>query len=115
MNAAETGKLLGFMAMYDNRRVDELVIVAWHRVLGDLRYADAEAAVAAHYTETTERIMPAHVRQRVKALRDERIRRTEIPAPPRELLNDPDAYRKALRESAKRIADGEEPPRALEA
>jgi hypothetical protein len=113
MNASETGKLLGLMALYDNRKVGPPDVVAWLKVVGDLPYADAETAVAEHYAETRERIMPADVRQRVKAMQAERLRQTPVPAPPPELLDDPAAYRAHLRESAARIADGVPPLRAI--
>jgi len=110
MNAAETGKLLGLMAMYDYRDIGPADAAAWLKVIGDLPYADAETAVADHYAETRDRIMPADVRQRVKAMRAERLKLTPVPPPPAELIDDPEAYRRHLRESARRIADGQQPP-----
>ena len=107
MNASEAGKLLALMALYDNRTVGNADVLAWLKVIGDLSYQDAETAVTEHYRDTTERIMPAHVRQRVKAIRAERLRLTPVPAPPAELLDNADAYRAYLRAAARRIADGQ--------
>ena len=59
MNAAEAGKLLALMALYDNRKAGTADVVAWLKVIGDLQYADCESATLAHYQETRERIMPA--------------------------------------------------------
>jgi len=116
VNAAEAGKLLALMALYDNRKVGTADVVAWLKVIGDLRYADCEPVVVAYYAETRERIMPADVRQRVREARDERIREAGgVPAPPAELLDDPDAYRAALRAAATALADGRDPHEAMRA
>ena len=69
MNLEETGRLVGHMALYDNRRTSDPDTLAWYQVIGDLPYDDAKAAVIGHYAESTDRIMPAHVRNRVKAMR----------------------------------------------
>lgn len=110
MNAAETGKLLASMALYDNRKIGDLDVIAWLKVIGDLAYADAEQAVVAHYTETTERIMPADIRQRVKSIRSQRIAHALIPPPPPELADNPQAYRAQLAENIRKAADGQLPP-----
>lgn len=100
------GELLGFAALYDNRTVGDADILAWLRAIGDLGYADAETAVAAHYGETTERLMPGHVRARVKAMRADRLAREIVPAPPPELADQPGRYKAALTGLIARIADG---------
>lgn len=100
------GELLGFAALYDNRTVGDADILAWLRAIGDLSYADAERAVAAHYGETTDRLMPAHVRGRVKAMRADRIARQVIPAPAHELTDHPGRYKAALAEIIARMASG---------
>lgn len=115
MTPEETAKLLATCASYDRRKVGTLDVVAWHRIIGDLRFRDCEDAVFAHYGETADWIMPAHIRQRVKAARDRRIQDTEIPAPPPELLDDPDAYSAALHAAATAIADGRDPDAAMQA
>lgn len=113
MTPEETGKLLATCATFDRRKVGPLDVIAWHRVLGDLRYADCDTAVLAHYGESAEWIMPAHVRERVREIRDERLRLTEMPPPPRELADDPAAYRAALRAAELAIADGRDPHQAM--
>lgn len=75
MNRSEIALLLGLCAARDNRRVDEVMVAAWHEDLADVTLADAREAVARHYRESTDRIMPAHIRQQVKAIREERRRR----------------------------------------
>ena len=49
----------------------------------------------------------------VRAMRDERIRLNPPPAPPPELLDDPEAYREHLRESVRAVADGKPERRAI--
>jgi hypothetical protein len=101
------GQLLAFAALYDNRKVGDPDVIAWLEAIGDLPYADARTAVAGHYgSETTERIMPGHIRTRVKAMRRERIERFPIAAPAPELTDHPAEYRQALRGNLKRVADG---------
>ena len=114
MNAEETGRLLAKCASYDRRKIGEAEVIAWLQVLGDLNYRDCEAAVVGHYTETTDWIMPAHVRQRVKAIRARRLDRAKIPAPPAELLDDWPAYQAALHASRVAAADGRDPEAAAQ-
>jgi hypothetical protein len=115
MNAEETSRLLARCASYDRRKIGEADVLAWLQVLGDLRFADCDAAVIGHYTDSTDWIMPAHVRRRVLEIRNQRLSVTEIPPPPRELLNDPDGYQAALHAAAAAIADGRDPERAMQA
>ena len=111
MNAAECGALLAQMATYDYRDVDPVIVASWLKVVGDLPYADAEQAVRDHYSESRERMMPADVRERVKAIRMARLGATPLPDRP---PSDPDEYRAWLRDERKKIADGTPGPRALE-
>lgn len=114
MTPEETGKLLATCASFDRRKVGPLDVIAWNRAIGDLRYRDCEDAVIAHYTEGTEWIMPAHVRQRVRAIRAHRIEDAEVPAPPAELADNPAAYQAALHAARVAIADGADPGTAVE-
>lgn len=100
------GELLASAAIYDNRTVGDADILAWMRAIGDLPYADADAAVAAHYGETTDRLMPAHVRTRVKSARRERLDRVVMPAPGAELTEEPGRYKAALSRLIDGIANG---------
>jgi hypothetical protein len=115
MTPEETGKLLATCASFDRRKAGPLDVIAWHRVLGDLSYADCENAVIAHYTEGAEWIMPAHVRQRVRDIRDKRIADADVPAPPPELVDNPVAYEAALHAARVAIADGRDPHAAMAA
>lgn len=111
MNIPECGDLLGQMATYDFRDVDPVIIASWLKIIGDLPYADAEAAVTAHYAESRDRMMPADVRSRVKAIRAARLQDAPLTGRP---PADPEEYAAWLRAERKRIADGGAAPQALE-
>ena len=106
MNVEETGRVLGKCASYDRRKEGDAQTIAWFQAIGDLSYEDCIAAVIAHYTETAEWIMPAHVRTRVKAMRRDRLAREIIPAPPHELADNPRNHQAALQARIREIADG---------
>ena len=114
MNVEEAGKLLALAALYDNRKVGVPDVMAWHRAIGDLPYADAEAAVVEHYgSDSTERLMPGHIRRRVKAMRADRLARTPLPAPPAEVADEPGRYKRVIAANVERIADGLSVQRAI--
>lgn len=74
MTPGDTARVLGACALYDNRTVGVADAAAWHKVIGDLDVADAIEAVTRHYAESTDRIMPAHVRRIAVEIRRERHR-----------------------------------------
>lgn len=74
MDKSEVVLLLAFAGTYDYRKVGDADIEAWHLAVGDLDFEDAKAAVVAHYRNTADRMMPFHVRQGVKVIREERKR-----------------------------------------
>lgn len=74
MTRSEVALLLGLAAARDYRTVGEVDVLAWFEDIGDLDLADAREAVARHYRESTDRVMPAHIRRLVKMIRDERRR-----------------------------------------
>ncbi len=75
MTHGDVSRLLGKAAAYDRRTVGEADVLAWHEAIGDLDPDDAFAAVAQHYRDTTDWIMPAHVRRIAKELARDRYRR----------------------------------------
>jgi hypothetical protein len=92
--------------------IGEYTSDAWYDLLGDLPLADCKTAV----TEVAKRqpfVAAADIRAEVKRVRHERIHDTEIPPPPPELLDDPAAYRAAVRAAAIAIADGRDPDAAM--
>lgn len=83
MNRADAARVLTAAALYDNRKVDELAAIAWEKALdGYVTVGDALQAVADHYGDTPDWIMPAHVNRRVKAMRSARVDGKTPPPPP---------------------------------
>lgn len=115
MTIDEVIDVLTVAAAFDFRSIGEADAIAWHAVLSDLDFSDARAAVLVHYAETCDRIMPANVRQRVKAMRRERLAREIAPAPPAGLADAPVRYRAELQAGITRIADGHRVPPAIAA
>lgn len=76
MNVAEAGLLLAKVAGYDNRTVGDANILAWAEALSDVDLGDALAAVAAHFRESTDWLMPVHVRRGAELV-DRNRRRAE--------------------------------------
>lgn len=66
MTLAETADLLSIAAAVDYRTIGEADVRAWHMTLTDIDYAAALTALTTHYRETTRRVMPADIVQRVK-------------------------------------------------
>lgn len=76
MTNAEVTELLSTLQPYDQRSVGETDVIAWHGALGDLRFEECRDAVLAHYRESTDRVMPAHIRRRVSLARQDRAMRS---------------------------------------
>ncbi len=78
MTPQETALLLAKAVAYDSRTVGRADIAAWQEALGDLDFHDAMAAVVLHFQDSTDRLMPAHIRRCVKTMREERLRGVDI-------------------------------------
>jgi hypothetical protein len=76
MTPGDAARVLAACALYDNRTVGRADAAAWFQTIGDLPVEDALEAVARHYRESTDRMMPAHVRRIVREIREERARAT---------------------------------------
>lgn len=121
MDADEVGRLLGLMALADNRKPPEddegskAMIAFWLSMVGDLAYADAAQAVQAHYRESREWIMPADIRQRVAAVRAERLRAAGNLEEriPEELADRPLEYATRLKEITEAVRAGQPAPKAI--
>jgi len=61
-------------AAYDRRTIGRAEVMAWYEALGDVDLADALEAVADHYAESTDWLMPAHVRRLTAEIGRERAR-----------------------------------------
>lgn len=114
MNQAEAARLLSMASAYDRRTIGEADALAWADALHDVDYSDAAQAVREHYRDSREWLMPADVRNRVKAIRDDRLRSTPIEPPGHELTDDARRYMASLNRNVRAIADGYALPRAIE-
>lgn len=74
MNLQETGLLLADVARRDRRQPSEAMLAMWHDALRDIAYVDAKAALRLLNRESTDYLMPAHVRQAVKRVHAELAR-----------------------------------------
>lgn len=113
MTPEEVFDLLSYMASRDRRTVGKADVAAWFEDVGDLEYADAREAVRLHFRETADWLMPVHIRQRVKDIRADRLKNSDLAIP----VGDPDdreAWAKSLRNITNRLANGREPFRAIE-
>jgi len=84
MRFDETAAVLAKIKLGDNRQVDNagFVLNEWHDAIGDLEYSDAIAAVVLHRRESTDYLMPAHIRIGAKRAKEarEREQRKQRPA-----------------------------------
>ena len=69
MNKTEVAKLLTIASSIDNRNVNEVAIEGWYAVLHTLPFEDAVNAVRQHFEDSTEYLLPAHVKAGVKRIR----------------------------------------------
>jgi hypothetical protein len=69
MNLEETAAVLAKAAGYDNRTIGDANVLAWHEALGDLDIRDCLTAIAQHHRESTEYLMPVHIRRIAANLR----------------------------------------------
>lgn len=108
MNPADAGRLLTAAALYDNRTISELNAIAWSKALHPtVSVRDGLQAIADHYAETREWIMPADVNGRVRRMRAKRVADLAAPAPPVQLGTAEDirwrrTYTRALADGASR-------------
>lgn len=108
MNLSETATLLGFAAAFDRRTVGEADVRAWQMVLHDIDVEQARQAVAAHYADTRDWIMPADIRQRVRKTRAAALENFQYePVDPDET---PQQYIARQRQQLNAVATGQRPP-----
>ena len=79
MSTDEVVDLLSAITAYDNRNASPANVLAWAKAaeLGRWTLPEALDAVHAHFTESTDFLMPAHITTRVKATRQDRALREE--------------------------------------
>jgi hypothetical protein len=78
---AEVARVLAKASAYDQRTIGETDVAAWHEIVARYQFADALPAVAKHYAETRDRLMPADLVKQIRAIRDERARLEKRSAP----------------------------------
>ena len=72
MTPNDAARVLAKAAAVDQRTVGDADVLAWYEILADLDPQDCLDAVKLHYAESTDRLMPAHVRRRALAIRRHR-------------------------------------------
>lgn len=75
MNRQQVAQLLNLASANDNRIVTDAAMKTWFEILGDLDYDAAVSAMYAHFRESTDYLMPAHIVARVR-----QEHRAELPA-----------------------------------
>lgn len=102
MNRSHIALLLTAIAGRDQRTIGDADVLAWHQDLGDLGYDDALAAVTRHFRDSTDRIMPAHIRRTVRIIHDEqRAHSVVAELPPGRFDQDPDRDARLARNVSK--------------
>lgn len=76
MNIIEIGKLLAVIGAVDRRQeAGKAEILAWHDLLKNVGYRDAETAVRTHRVESTDWLTATHVLKGVKRIQRGRLDR----------------------------------------
>jgi len=74
MNKAEVAKLLTVASTIDNRKVEPETVEGWFMVLSDLDFGIALESMQLHFRESTQYLLPAHIRGNVRRVLDTRER-----------------------------------------
>lgn len=97
MTPEDVVDVLSFASAYDARTVGQVDVMAWHKVIGRWDRDEACEAVARHFTESRERVMPADVIRHIKGIREEQRREqhSDALALPSRWEDDPDRDERA--------------------
>ena len=113
MTPKETVLLAAYVkACCPQQAMGEYTPDAWHDLLGDLPFADCREAVTA-VAKRQPFVAPAEIRGEVRKIRDLRLAKTSLPAPPADAADQPGRYREIIRANVERIADGMQLRKAL--
>lgn len=104
MTPVEIAQILAKAAAFDQRTVGQADILAWHDAIGDINPGDALDAVSQHYRESTDRLMPAHVRRIADQL-DRARRRAEREHREQLAIADQDANRGPVEDRSAQVDD----------
>lgn len=113
MTRNEVIDLLTLIASFDRRTAGKTDVTAWQAAVGDLAWPDAQAAVIEHFRESTDWLMPAHIRQRVAAIRQARLDAAGPIEIPEDLADHPAEAIAWKQRAMTAIADGTEPQKAI--
>jgi hypothetical protein len=82
VNLVETDQLLTIIQNLSGRTTaaDDATVIVWQQILGDLAYDDCVQAVAAHFRDTTDYLLPGHIVAGVRAIRNARA--AAVPSEP---------------------------------
>lgn len=72
METREAFQLLTLASARDGRTVDAAVAAVWADDLSDVALSDAVAAARAHYRETSDWLMPSHIRTGIARIKRQR-------------------------------------------
>lgn len=112
MTPAEAATVLAVAAAFDNRTVGDADAQAWAAVLSDISPDEAVAAVARHYRDSRDWLMPVDVRRIALAQRRETRLSAPQPVPPRELADEPQREAQWFREYYSAIQRGHDEAQA---
>lgn len=102
MTRSEIALLLGAIAARDQRTVGDTDVLAWHEDLDDIDFDDARQAVRLHFRDSTDRIMPAHIRRLARIVREERAKSAITKTlPPGRFEDDPSRTERIAKGAAK--------------
>jgi len=105
MTPQETVLLAAYVkACCPQQAIGEYTPDAWHDLLGDLELGDCRDAVAA-VARRQPFVAPAEIRAEVRRVREDRLARTALPAPPPDAADEPGRYQRIIQANTKRIAD----------
>lgn len=114
VTAPQAVALLAIASGFDNRKPDRDTPAFWAETLADVDYDDARAVIVAHFHESTEWLMPAHIVKGVREIEAARVAAAPnlYELEPPKYVTDLDgedfdaAYMAWLQESARRIRRG---------
>ena len=86
----------------------------WYDILSDLELVDCRAAVVAIKRRSVF-VDPSEIRAEVRRIRNERLSRQIVPAPPPEVADNPVRFRETFMADLRAIADGKAVPKTLAA
>jgi hypothetical protein len=95
-----------------HQQIGEYTSDAWYDILSDLSLDDCRAAVVV-IKHRSVFVDPAEIRAEVRRVRNDRLAREIVPAPPPELADSPRNHQAALKARIREIADGRSVQKAI--